>query len=263
MPPAGSTDAEPDPSGGTTAGPDDDATGSCGFLDSCSDTEDISEECDLFEQNCPEGEKCMPWANDGGNAWNSSRCTPLDPAPDGLYEPCTVEGSGVSGIDSCELGMMCWNVDAETLTGTCLGLCIGSPNNPSCTDEGAQCSINGDGTLPVCLPICDPLVEQPCPEGEGCYPSNDQFACIPDASGPKLGGLFESCEFVNGCDAGLMCANPGFVGVCEAGAGGCCTSYCDVSSPECPKPTSCFSFYEKGTGPPGFENVGICGTDES
>ena len=59
MPPAGSTDAEPDPSGGTTTGPDDDATGSCGFLDSCSDTEDISEECDLFEQNCPEGEKCF------------------------------------------------------------------------------------------------------------------------------------------------------------------------------------------------------------
>ena len=263
MPPSGSTDAEPEPSQGTTTGSDDGSTGDCLFLHCEQETMGVSVECDTFAQNCPEGEKCMPWANDGGSAWNATRCTPLDPSPDGLYEPCTVEGSGVSGIDSCELGMMCWNVDAETLTGTCVGLCIGSPENPSCVDDNAQCNINSEAILTLCLPNCDPISDEPCPEGEGCYPTDDHFACIPDASGPKMGGLFESCEYVNGCDAGLMCANPGFVGVCEGASAGCCTPYCDISSPECPEPTSCFSYYEKGTAPPGFEDVGICGVDES
>ena len=33
-------------------------------------------ECNQWVQDCPEGEKCMPWANDGGSAWNATRCRP-------------------------------------------------------------------------------------------------------------------------------------------------------------------------------------------
>ncbi|MGH1345957.1 MAG: hypothetical protein ACRBN8_30615 [Nannocystales bacterium] len=258
-PPSGSTDAEPDPGGGTTTGAADDSTGSCLFLACDRETTGVSVECDIFEQNCPDGEKCMPWANDGGSAWNATRCTPVDADPDGLYEPCTAEGSGLSGIDSCELGMMCWSVDPETLVGSCIGMCTGSVNAPTCVDETAYCSVNGDGVVALCLPSCDPLGKEPCSLGEGCYPNSYSFTCLPDASGPKMGGLFEGCEYTNACDPPMMCANPDFVGACEGGAGGCCTPYCDVASPECPEPTSCFSFYEKGTAPPGFENVGICG----
>ncbi len=35
----------------------------------------------IWAQDCPEGEKCMPWANDGGGSWNATRCSPLDPNP--------------------------------------------------------------------------------------------------------------------------------------------------------------------------------------
>lgn len=28
-------------------------------------------ECSTWEEDCPRGEKRMPWANDGGNAWNA------------------------------------------------------------------------------------------------------------------------------------------------------------------------------------------------
>ena len=33
-------------------------------------------ECDLWGQDCPDGEKCMPWANDGGSSWNATKAAP-------------------------------------------------------------------------------------------------------------------------------------------------------------------------------------------
>lgn len=258
-PPPGSTSGEPEP--GTTTDWEG-SSGSCAFLPSCGDSADtdVSYECDLFEQSCPEGEKCMPWANDGGSSWNATRCVPIDANPDGLYEPCTVEGSGVSGIDSCELGAMCWNVDEETLVGTCVGLCTGSQNAPGCADENAQCSISGDGVLTLCLPNCDPLDAEACPPGEGCYPFYDAFTCFLDISGPKAGGAGEPCESINGCDPGLLCAHAGDVGACEPGAF-CCTPYCDLAEPVCPEGLSCLPYYLEGEAPAGFESVGICGLE--
>ena len=35
-------------------------------------------DCDIWAQNCPRGEKCMPWANDDGYGWSATRCTPID-----------------------------------------------------------------------------------------------------------------------------------------------------------------------------------------
>ena len=54
------------------------------------------------------------WANDGGGAWNATKCEEIPPEPDGVGEPCTVEISGTSGVDTCVLGAMCWDVDPET-----------------------------------------------------------------------------------------------------------------------------------------------------
>ena len=51
-------------------------TTGCTFL--CADVDHGAQECDMWTQNCPEGEKCMPWANDNGGAWNSSKCSPID-----------------------------------------------------------------------------------------------------------------------------------------------------------------------------------------
>ncbi len=226
-----------------------------GFI--CEPDVTSSIECSTWEQDCPEGEKCMPWANDGGSAWNATRCSPIDPNPDDVDEACTVEGSGVSGIDSCVLGAMCWDVDPETDMGTCVPMCIGSENNPMCEDPGRQCTISAEGVLTLCIPQCNPLEPGTCPELQACYPINDGFTCAPDASGDG-GGVFEPCEFINACDSGTMCANSEVVGVCDEAFAGCCTPYCDTEAPVCPGMTDCFPFYEEGLAPPGYETLGVC-----
>ncbi|MBC8067309.1 MAG: ribulose phosphate epimerase [Deltaproteobacteria bacterium] len=219
-------------------------------------------ECDIWAQDCPVEEKCMPWANDGGGAWNATRCSPLDPASASVGDECLVEGSGVSGIDNCEISSMCWNVDPETNMGVCVQFCSGSEANPVCEDPGASCSILNEGTLILCLPNCDPLL-QDCMEGAGCYVTNDSFSCVPDAGG-ATGAFGEGCEFLNVCDPGLFCANPEGVPDCT-GSIGCCSSFCDITDPEatanCPGNAGgqeCVVWYEEGQAPPGYENLGAC-----
>lgn len=136
--------------------------------------------CDLFFQSCPEGEKCMPWANDGGTQWSATRCSPLADGPGQVGDPCTVEGSQYSGIDDCDLGSMCWNVDAATSTGTCVALCDSNQCQPElfCEDPGTACAIVDDGVVPVCLPMCDPLAPD-CVPGYGCQETANGFFCIP------------------------------------------------------------------------------------
>jgi hypothetical protein len=222
----------------------------------------VSIECDLWSQDCAEGEKCMPWANDGGGAWNAARCSPLDPNPAQVGDECTVEGSGVSGIDNCDVGSMCWDVDPETNLGTCVAFCMGSEANPICEDPATNCVIANEGVLILCLPNCDPLL-QDCAEGQACYPIDDAFACAPDVSGEE--GLYgDACQFLNVCDPGLFCANAEVVPDC-AGAQGCCSPFCDLSDPDaganCPGAAGgqdCVAWYEEGEAPPGFENVGAC-----
>jgi hypothetical protein len=217
----------------------------------------ITRECDFWEQDCPRGEKCMPWANDGGNVWNALRCSPIADDPDAVGEPCTVEGSGVSGIDSCEAGSMCWDVDPETLQGYCVGFCTGSPDDPMCEDPYQSCALGSDGPLALCFPLCDPLL-QDCAEGQACYGIDDVFNCIPDASG-EMGAPGDECEYLNVCDPGTFCASAELVPGCP-GMVGCCTPFCDVNEvpPACLPGQECTPWYEVGEAPPGYENVGAC-----
>jgi hypothetical protein len=251
---------------GSTGEDEADTEDECTFLGCPVDTDDIGGgECSLWDQDCGTGEKCMPWANDGGNAWNSSRCTPLDSAPGQPGDPCTVEGSGVTGIDSCATGSMCWNTDEQN-NGTCAPLCTGSEGAPLCDDITTTCIIANDGFLPLCLPACDPL-SQNCLDGEACYPSENGFVCAPDASGPDLGAYGDACEFTNACDASLLCAGAGAVPGCESAR--CCTSYCDISEPEpgadCEGVAGgqeCVSAFPEGMVLPGYEDVGFCAIPE-
>ena len=231
--------------------------GGCSFL--CEPDGGSSwSECNLWSQDCPAGEKCSPWANDGGSAWNAWRCVPVDPDPDGVGEPCTVHETGATGIDSCVLGAICWNVDPETNVGTCVPHCIGSENDPACADPDRICSFGGDAILTLCLATCDPLDVDACAASDGCYPINDGFACAPDASGDE-GGLFEPCKFVNLCDSGLVCSNPEKSGdLCESGVAGCCLPVCDLNAPACPSMTACTPFYNDGQAPPLFDHIGVC-----
>lgn len=206
----------------------------------------IRDECDVWTQDCPRGEKCMPWANDGGGRWNATRCSPIDPNPHDVGESCTVEGSGVSGIDDCVLGAMCFYVD-ESNEGECIAFCEGNEAEPTCDDACTYCNITGEGILTLCLPSCDP-VAQDCDPGQGCYPANDRFTCAPDDGG-AAGAVGEPCEFLNVCDPGTFCADTTLLPACEDDVG-CCTPLCDAEEPDtCEQVmpgTVCVPWWEEG-----------------
>ena len=231
----------------------------CSFL--CDDSSDsgIAFECSIWDQDCPPGEKCSPWQNRAW--WDGWRCVPVAPHPDEVGEVCTVKGAGTSGLDSCALGAMCWDVDPKTNIGTCVPHCVGSELAPLCAEPSRHCIITYDGALPLCHAQCDPLPPASCPEGDGCYPIQDAFICAPDASG-KDGGLFEPCEYINGCEAGLICGAPENVGdLCGVDAPGCCVPPCNLEAPSCPPMTTCIPYFEDEQIPPGYPAIGMCGMD--
>ncbi len=213
--------------------------------------------CDLFAQDCPEGEKCMPWANDGGPDWNATRCSPIDDNPGQPGDPCTVEGSGVSGIDDCDLGSMCWGVNPETNEGECVGMCEGDQSNPLCPPS-MECLDQSNGFIVLCLPECNPLVG--CDPGEACIPTDDAFVCTPVLAGAAAG---EGCERFDACAPGLSCLASETVGpACDPGIPGCCTSWCNLSAPDpaagCFDPAhECVPWWD-GDAPAGLEDVGAC-----
>jgi hypothetical protein len=220
-------------------------------------------ECSVWDQDCPPDQKCMPWANDGGVSWNATRCVAVDPDAGQPGDPCTVEGTGVSGVDTCAVSSMCWNVDPETNTGTCISFCDGSENNPICDDPTTTCSITNDGVLILCLPNCDPLIQNCMVDGEACYGIPDGYVCAPDVSG-EMGAFGDPCEAINVCDPGLECLAAEATPNC-AGAVGCCTEFCDTSDPmasaDCAGAAGgqmCISAFEEGAAPPGYEDVGYC-----
>ena len=216
--------------GDTTAGLTDDpgaTTEPCEFI--CdADMPQEFEWCDIFVQDCPEGQKCASVDSDGDGAWDVNTCVEI--MGDGVVgEDCTAEGA--SGIDTCAKGHMCWNLDQEG-NGACVANCAGSPENPSCPDEGCTRCIISSGPIAICLAGCDPL-EQDCNGPELCIgdPNSDGFVCVLDASG-GMAPAGTPCEFANVCNPGTMCANPDVVPhpACEDSLG-CCTPFCNYEQP--------------------------------
>jgi hypothetical protein len=194
------------------------------------------------------------WANDGSSSWNATRCVPVVLNPDKIGESCTALQSGVSGIDTCENGAICWNIDYETDEGTCVAYCIGDWENGFTCPGGHEC--RGGRWITLCMKICDPIL-QDCPGDELCLPLQESFGCVLDASG-DAGAYGDPCEYANACDPGLVCLNPDYVPKCEAG--GCCSPFCDTGEPNtCPgEGQECLPWFEEGEGPPDFESVGVC-----
>jgi hypothetical protein len=219
-------------------------------------TGDPPEGCDPYEQDCPDGEKCNAYSQFGGN-WDALGCFPVDPSPDQVGDSCTVEGGAASGIDSCDLGTMCWDVDTDTDIGTCVSMCEGTALMPTCPDPGTTCVISNDGILNLCLPGCDPLL-QDCAGGQGCYPVDDVFVCAPDASGAD-GNPGDPCQFINVCNPGAVCIDSSAYGPGCFGAN-CCSSLCDTGElPVCPEGgQECVPWYDEGMAPLGLESVGVC-----
>ena len=197
----------------------------------------------------------MPWSNEGSSVWNATRCAPLDPNADQVGTPCMVEGSGQSGIDTCDISQICFEADADD-NGTCVGFCGGTPDAPVCP-EGQACFISNEDTLALCLPTCDPLLPT-CPEGNGCFPTlgEDAFVCIPAPSN-NIDSPW-TCHATGGCEPGTLCVDSSALPDCDDTM--CCTPYCDVDSPVCPIDTECLPFWDKNEAPPEFANLGVCGS---
>ncbi len=217
-------------------------------------------ECDVFSQNCPPGQKCMPYADDGGSSWNNTKCVPVMEDPAQLGEPCFAVGNGVSGIDNCDLGLYCWDVDG-TLQGTCIAMCMGTYEEPICPPK-TRCIFTGYEGLNLCIGVCDPLI-QDCPmDDDLCIPSDTDFVCVLDASGDE-GQVNDPCMFANACDKGLYCIVSSNAAECDQASMGCCQPFCDLSVMEPDAQCAgvgqaCVPWFEAGTAPPGYEFVGIC-----
>lgn len=257
------TDVDP-----TTAGPTSSTSvdpGTSSSEGSSSDTtaigDDVASECtqcDTFAQNCPAGERCVPWSCDGSPSWNGTRCSPIADEPAGVGEACTVQQSRWSGLDDCERGAMCWSVDTITLEGTCVGLCVGTPDDPVCADSCAECRFDGEGVLAICLASCDPLM-QDCAPDEGCYLAGEAYVCAQSSAPDAVVG--DPCDGITGCAPGDTCINGAFVPGCAEGDG-CCTAFCTVGDPDgCAAlpGTTCAAVFLPGEGPACIpDTTGIC-----
>lgn len=227
----------------------------------CSRSGARSSECSLWEQDCPEGEKCNSYDALGSGAWDP-KCVPLAPDPGQPGDPCSIEGGKFTGVDTCDVGSMCWHIDRATWTGTCVPHCQGTPDAPICP-PGTLCAIIDCNDLTLCLPPCDPLL-QDCPEGDVCVPDRDDpdgFVCIFDASGDD-GHVFGACDHLHDCDEALACVDSKLGLECEPTMfGGCCLPFCDTTQPPtCPGALQqCLPWFATGEAPPGRENVGVCG----
>ena len=129
-------------------------------------------ECDVLAEDCPVGQKCMPYVRDGGGtSWNGLKCVPLDPAPVGVGEACDAPGNGLTGVDNCDKHVMCWDVDNDM--GVCAAMCVDNACTP-----GFNCFIANDGVLNLCLQACDVNLPD-CPPGTGCLPVLGGGVCAP------------------------------------------------------------------------------------
>jgi hypothetical protein len=214
--------------------------------------------CNPWQEDCPEGQKCMPFATPGSPTWNAVKCVPIaeDAGPAGAV--CTVADTPTSGLDDCQQHSMCWDVDAD-LHGTCVGMCNGDGLDHFCLDADNRCMVANGGVILVCVPRCDPLLAD-CPEGQVCVPNAADFACAPDASG-NGGQMFAPCEAGNTCDPGLVCASSEHSSQCQGDADECCLPFCDVDEPGgCPPGHACTKWFPDGGVEPDLLDVGLCAT---
>jgi hypothetical protein len=212
------------------------------------------DECDPFAQDCPEGEKCVPYASTGGN-WDALKCVPVS-GDQAVGEPCTYGGT-VEATDDCDATSHCWDVqeiDGEWV-GTCLAFCTGTADMPECPPK-TTCSISGAGVINLCIPTCDPIL-QDCNEGLACYWASNSFNCIFMTEDIPSG---EPCGFINDCAGGNLCANAESLPNCAGSA--CCSPWCQLGDGDLPcevlPGTTCVSFFEQDMAPPGYEHVGVC-----
>ena len=225
MPPPGTTSTtSPPPETTTSTSGSSEATDITSFIENPDGGALYGLECTVWAQDCAEGDKCVPWANDGGMVWNARRCSAIADNPQAPGDPCTVMASPWSGVDDCDGTSMCFHADPETLDGICVSFCQGSENDPTCPLASQACAISNNGDLSLCLERCDPLGAG-CPDEMSCTAIGEAFVCI----SPGTVDLAGDCEQPYDCATGLSCIDAAFADCEEA----CCTETCDPDSPSC------------------------------
>jgi hypothetical protein len=208
--------------------------------------------CNQWTQDCPEGEKCVPYSSTGG-PWDDHKCVPVlgEQAPG---EPCFYDGVEAA-TDDCDETSFCWDVmDVDgQMIGICRQFCLGNADDYECP-PGSVC-LHYD--INACIPYCDPI-QQDCGEGLACYWANSEFFCIFTTQNIPVG---QPCGFINDCAEGLGCLTAEVLPGCEGSA--CCSGFCDLNLGDAPceallPGTVCSSFFEEGTAPPQYAHVGVC-----
>ena len=229
---------------------DDSSDSPASFYAPSSDISGVTE-CDPFFQDCPEGDKCVPYGSTGGG-WDANKCVPV--TGDGIPGDICIYGGTVEATDDCDDTSHCWNVvDVDGMNvGVCAPFCGGTPDEPLCPEFSA-CLIANDGTITLCLDTCDPLA-QDCGPTTGCFWSEPDFLCLLSSVETPAG---EPCLFINDCAPGNVCTDAALVPGCMESA--CCASLCALDDLEaCADPEqSCIAFFDEDASP-GYENVGLC-----
>ncbi len=239
----------------TTVGPEPDMPGGTG------------NQCSLVEQDCADGEKCVPWNENGGIFPDGVKCVPEPGNADAIGSTCTVTDGFGAGEDSCQKGSLCLDLDDDGMA-TCVEFCSGSLDNPFCMDEDYKCVPLFEPEVPLCFRKCDPLV-QTCGDGEGCFMDattigSDGFVCMPLVENTAEGGgvYGELCIAISNCAPGFSCIWPENVPNCPYIY--CCSPWCNVQNGDADclpfdDQLNCIPWYEEGQATPGYEDVGICG----
>ena len=223
------------------------------FISMPDDEPEIDVACDVWAQDCPQGEKCTAYVKNGGAAWDATKCVVIVDDPQTPGSTCTAT-SGGSGDDDCDISSMCWGVNEEGV-GYCVSLCTGNQQSNVCEDPDTSCVIVNEGVLNLCLSDCNPLL-QDCPlDSEGCYPGPDGYSCAPDVSGGL--GAGEPCAGINTCAGATYCEDASLLDGCDGSA--CCTEFCATNEEDnCGGATECVPFVPEGQAQPGQENIGGC-----
>lgn len=166
---------------------------------------------DCAAANCPdqvagvfgsgvEPSDCDPVTSTG--CTETQTCTVIDADNNlGCAPKGTVPTGGDCANDLCEKGA-CLTTDSTTFQ--CYEFCDAANNT---CPEGRPCNVGLQGTdLTVCgdIPVTCDVLAQDCTGGKGCYFIDAQGNTDCAANAGKTAG--QSCQYINDCAAGLMCA---------------------------------------------------------
>jgi hypothetical protein len=215
------------------------------------------QQCDPIAQDCPEGFKCTSYDTDEDDIWDANKCVPAPDDGGVAGDPCAIEGEDMfTGIDNCAEGYLCLNVDETLANGACVEFCASDMTCPNTSGGDGVCIVANDGALPICLPTCDPLL-QDCPGEAACYGSSEPpFICFgPDTKGGGQDGA--ACNYLNACLEGLSCLPAETQEDCTTMEYGCCSPFCPLDGiATCTGLEECVPFFAVAQA--GFENVGVC-----